>query len=119
MKVLSSKRAKACAIPTRVKKRVAERDSVDGWPCCVLCGSNRALPEAHFIPRSQGGLGIEENILTLCRPCHYEFDNGDAETRARLKERARIYLRSKYPEWDEEALVYGSEVKQRTRTYKA
>lgn len=112
MKTLSSKMAKACAIPTAVKLRVAERDSIDGWPCCILCGSNQAMPEAHYIPRSRGGLGIEENIMTLCRRCHFVFDNGDVEERRVMKARAKAYLKSKYPDWTEERLIYGNQIKQ-------
>ena len=111
MKKISSKRAKACAIPTNVKIKVAERDEIDGWTCCVLCGSNQALPEAHYISRANGGLGIEENILSLCRKCHYLFDNGDAETRALLKAQAKAYLQKCYPEWNEERLIYGTKTK--------
>ena len=72
MKRISSKRAKACAIPNAVKERVWERDH----HCCVYCKSIYASPEAHYIPRSRGGLGIEENVLTLCRLCHDAFDCG-------------------------------------------
>lgn len=31
---------------------------------------------AHLIPRSQGGMGVEKNILTLCPRCHREYDEG-------------------------------------------
>lgn len=106
MKNLSNKRAKACAIPQAVKKRVAERDSIDGWPCCIVCGSPEGLPEAHYISRAKGGLGIEENIVTLCRRCHCIYDNGTRDQREALKEQIRDYLKSKYPEWSEEKLYY-------------
>lgn len=106
MKQLNSRRAKALSISQKVKRAVAERDEIDGYPCCIFCHNNRALPEAHFIPRSKGGLGIEENILTVCRPCHNLLDNGDRETRDRMKEVARDYLKSKYNDWKEEKLYY-------------
>ena len=94
------RRTKALAISKEVKDRVWERDN----HCCVWCGNWNALPEAHFIPRSLGGLGIEENILTLCRKCHNEYDRtGKRET---MQHYFRQYLKSMYPDWKEEELTY-------------
>ena len=93
-----------------VKKAVAERDSCDGHPCCLWCGKPAptnnplAFSNAHYIPRSQGGLGIEENILTLCPECHRKYDNSD--NRATMKVILGCYLKSKYTDWDETNLVY-------------
>ena len=95
------KRTKALAISPKVRSAVYERD---GW--CVWCGCI-GFPEAHYIPRSQGGLGIEENILTLCRRCHYRFDHGP--DRKKMKEYLKAYLKTKYPEWDESKLTYRRE----------
>ena len=73
-------RTEALGITRTVKRMVARRDSVDGWPCCILCGrtapsSNQlAFSCAHYISRAQGGLGIVENILTLCPACHRDYD---------------------------------------------
>lgn len=91
------------AIGPAVKAAVRERDSIDGWPCCIWCGAPYAEPEVHFIPRSQGGLGIEENILTLCRRCHFRFDH--TADRAEMQAYFRKYLRSKYPGWCEARLI--------------
>ena len=33
-------------------------------------------PNMHYISRAQGGLGIEENVVTGCQECHHEYDNG-------------------------------------------
>lgn len=101
MKNLSSKRAKACSISAKTKKAVYERD--DGL--CVLCG-RPGLPEAHYIPRSRGGLGIEQNIVSLCRICHYRFDYGLPEQREQIRARLEAYLMSKYPDWNEGDLIY-------------
>lgn len=104
------KDTKARAIPMTVKRAVAERDSCDDWPCCLYCGTP-APPEAlwafscaHFIPRSQGGLGIEENILTLCPECHRRFDQ--TTQRSKMIPYFAEYLKTKYPDWDESQLVY-------------
>ena len=104
-------RTKALEIPKTVKETVAERDSFDGHPCCLLCGSpapvnNRlAFSNAHFISRSQGGLGVEENIVTLCPNCHINRYDQGAE-REQIREFLRNYLIKHYPEWDESTLVY-------------
>ena len=103
-------RTKALAIPVGVKQKVADRDSFDGWPCCVLCGrpapvNNRlAFSNAHYINRAQGGLGVEENILTLCPACHNRYDQ--TTERATLKPFFGRYLGERYPGWDESKLVY-------------
>jgi hypothetical protein len=110
---MKSQRTKALNIPVEVKRKVAERDSIDGHPCCIWCGkpaptSNPlAFSNAHYIPRSQGGLGIEENILTLDWECHLMFDQ--TEKHRQMKAFLKEYLKSKYPDWKEEDLVYKKE----------
>ena len=32
------------------------------------------MPNVHVIPRSKGGLGIPENIVTGCLQCHHMMD---------------------------------------------
>lgn len=98
------KRTKAVAIPSKVREEVEKRDSVNGVPCCIFCGSPNARGEAHFIARSQGGLGVPKNLITTCRQCHSQLDNGQATKIYKM--RAREYLQSKYPDWNEEELVY-------------
>lgn len=104
------RRTKALDIPRRVKEAVARRDSFDGWPCCILCGTPApseyplAFSNAHFIARSHGGLGIEQNVLTLCPACHQRYDN--SSERSELREELRGYLKRRYPGLSEEELVY-------------
>lgn len=102
MKRVSSKRAKALSISKAVKDRVWERDGRR----CIICGSSQANPECHYIARSRGGLGIEENIFTGCRSCHREYDFGTAPQRAAIKTTAEAYLKSCYSDWDESQLIY-------------
>lgn len=105
-----NQRTQALAIPPEVKRAVAERDSVDGWPCCIFCGkpaptdAPTAYSCAHYIPRSRGGLGIEENILTLCPECHRDYDA--TVDRPFMEAYFQLYLQRAHPDWSEERLVY-------------
>lgn len=100
---MKTKRAKACDINQKVKQRVWERDN----GCCVICGNNyNVMPNAHYIPRSKGGLGIEENIFTACtrlteNDCHYKFDEYGIG-----RDEVQKYLKSIYPNWGEDKLKY-------------
>lgn len=98
-----SRRTKALAISQAVKDRVFERDG----GCCVWCGSPAGQPNAHYIPRSKGGLGTEENILTLCWPCHMKYDQ--TTDRQSMGDYFKRYLKNKYPEWNENDLYYKKE----------
>lgn len=97
------KRTKALQISKSVKDAVWERDGHQ----CVLCGSHYAQPNAHYISRAQGGLGIEENIVTLCQNCHRRYDQ--TELRTPIRRCLCAYLKSKYPGWDESKLYYRKE----------
>lgn len=105
-----NKRTKALGITIAVKEAVADRDSFDGWPCCLLCGTpapvnNRlAFSNAHYISRSQGGLGREDNILTLCPDCHRRYDQ--STDREKLRPFFQRYLIEQYPNWKETNLYY-------------
>ena len=108
-----SRRTKACDIPPQVKMAVAERDSIDGHPCCIWCGKPApttnplAFSNAHYISRGQGGLGIVQNILTLDWECHMKYDQTDE--REKMKAFFKEYLKTKHPDWDEEKLIYRKE----------
>ena len=98
---MKSKRSRACDIPQAVKKKVWERDGER----CIICGNTCAMPNAHFISRAQGGLGIPENVVTLCHNCHYAYDN--TGRRAIYREKIKGYLQGVYgTEWSEEKLIY-------------
>ena len=105
---MKTKRTKATDIPMSVKKKVWERDN----GCCIICGNNyNVMPNAHYISRAKGGLGIEENIFTACtrltkNDCHYKFDNGTKEEKERLRKIVQDYLISIYPNWSEDNLHY-------------
>jgi 5-methylcytosine-specific restriction endonuclease McrA len=97
---MKTKRAKACDISAQVKDRVWARDGHQ----CIICHSVFAFPNSHFIRRSKGGLGIEENVVTMCLVCHQMYDQGI--DRKAMEKRVESYLKSKYPNWDKKKLVY-------------
>ena len=94
------RQTKATSISKTVKCAVFERDGYR----CIICGSPQGQPNAHYIARSQGGLGIEQNIVTLCATCHRDYDQ--STKRPKYKEYIKKYLMSKYPQWNENKLVY-------------
>lgn len=93
------KRTKACAITQAVKKKVYERDR----GLCIFCG-RPGDPVAHVVPRSKGGLGVEQNIVTACGSCHAAMDNG--VFRSAFVAAAENYLAGIYGEFDRDAVTY-------------
>lgn len=94
-------RTKATSILPKIRKEVEDRDG----NACVFCHSSIGIRgEAHYIRRSQGGLGIPQNLLTVCRYCHRQLDEGKYKEVYRQK--AAEYLKNIYPDWDESKLVY-------------
>lgn len=93
------KRTKAVSITPAIRRAVEERDNY----CCIFCG-RPGRGEAHYIGRAQGGLGIEQNLLTVCRECHFQLDNGLATKLYRQK--AEAYLRAHYEDFNIDALKY-------------
>lgn len=102
------KRTRACAIPKEVKLIVYERDHER----CIFCGAP-GLPEAHVIPRSHGGLGVPQNIITVCRSCHDKLDN--STQRQRMLPEAVAYLKSFYPDWKKEDYVFDKHDKDKAK----
>lgn len=80
------KRTIALDISPIVRAQVYTRDSWDGAPCCICCGSPHNLTIAHVIARSQSGLGIVENLATLCIADHELYDHGTPEQRKHMKQ---------------------------------
>ena len=98
---MKSRRSKACDISQKVKKIVYERDK----GLCIIC-HKPGLPNSHYISRAKGGLGIPENVVTMCIDCHNAYDNGkDIERREYIRERIKSYL-SRYEGWNEKELIY-------------
>ena len=99
----TSKRAKATDISQDVKEFVWNRDNRK----CICCDTDvsKTCANAHYIKRSQGGLGIPENVVTLCPECHNQEDNG---LNTKIYENIiRLYLQNYYGDsWNEKKLIY-------------
>lgn len=94
-----------CDISPEVRKQVYERDSVDGCPVCIVCGNPHSLEVAHYISRSQGGLGNPENLVCLCKKCHMEYD-GHGRNYVIIRTLIEVYMQEHYKFWDKSELVY-------------
>lgn len=108
-----SKRTKACDISANVSKEVRKRD--EG---CIFCQMGYRMPPEdefitamgqlqimHFVPRSQGGLGIPQNLACGCAWHHMLLDNGK-DTRADMLSKFEEYLNARYKGWNREMVVF-------------
>jgi len=68
---------------------------------CLACG-RPASDIAHYVRRSQGGLGVPQNGGCMCRSCHCEYDSRLNEG---LADTFREHLRAHYESWDMMRLV--------------
>ena len=95
-------RTKRTSIPKSVKHKVYLRDGMR----CLMCGRMVREENAccHLIPRSQGGMGVEKNILTLCHECHRKLDEGPE--RPFWLAVFREYLETKYGHIERSEVVY-------------
>lgn len=99
---------RATKIPKKVKDAVRKRDGGR----CILCG-RPGDPHCHVVRRSAGGMGIEQNIVTLCNDCHRAYDEGvnlnrfgSGTTRGSIRCYLEAYLKQFYPDWTRESVIY-------------
>ncbi len=91
---------KATGIRDATRKAVFERDGGR----CIFCGSVHGLQAAHIVPRSRGGIGCVQNLVTLCWRCHSEMDS--TTNREQLRTECIAYITLFYPEWEEGKMIY-------------
>ena len=97
---MASKRSRACDISPKVRKEVLERDNHQ----CIVCGANHGLQIAHYVSRARSGLGIPQNLATMCVSCHVQFDNG--KLHSQIKNLVQEHLKAHYEGWNEKDLIY-------------
>lgn len=85
---------------------------------CIFCKMGYKMPPEgtetfglsnfqimHFVPRSQGGLGIPENGAVGCLYHHQMLDNG-ANTRKEMLQIFEDYLKRSFPHWNKKKLIF-------------
>lgn len=108
-----TKHTKQLQFTAKTKKQIYQRDGDQ----CIFCrmhfhmeGTSSleyALKDCmHYINKSQGGLGIEQNGVTGCRYHHGLLDNGSKGLRQQMLEIMKTHLMYCYPGWNEEELYY-------------
>jgi len=97
-----NKRTIATDISAKVRKEVKDRDNY-----CVSCGTSYNLQIAHvYLRRSQGGLGIKENLCVLCYKCHMILDQGKVEQSNQIRAIVHDYMKRHYGEVDLDKIKY-------------
>lgn len=112
MKRKQHTRNKRLQFDTKTKQRIVERDMY-----CIFCKMDYHMERAeqyacsipdimHYINKSAGGLGIEQNGVLGCRYHHMLLDNGNKGYRSEMLGIMRAYLQKMYRDWDEKKLYY-------------
>ena len=108
---MKHKQTKACEFSQKERKKIYERD----YGQCFFCSMRYHMEGTswfelqidgimHYIPRSQNGLGIEQNGALGCKHHHYMLDHGSR--REEMLGIFKRYLQNHYPDWDESKLTY-------------
>ena len=102
-------RTKALQFSPETRAKIVERDGG-----CIFCNilfrmesnPSTATDIMHIVPRSQGGLGIEQNGVLGCRWHHHMLDNGNDGARPYMLQYCEKYMTRLYPGWNKADLVY-------------
>ena len=108
-----SKRSRACEFSASARIKIYNRQRNE----CLFCLMNYEMEKAdpyelsiheimHIVPRSHGGLGIEQNGVLGCKFHHMMMDNGSSGKREEMLEICREYLRRVYPDFDFNQVTY-------------
>ena len=107
-----SKRSNKAEFSAKARKIIEERDNG-----CIFCKMGYQMQGAgwmdlntfsimHYIPRSRGGLGIEQNGAVGCSWHHTMLDNGKDGRRKEMLGMFSEYLMQQYSDWNESKLTY-------------
>ena len=105
-----SKRTKATSFSKDTATAIMQRDRYQ----CLFCRlgkygkseCNWIQDIMHYVNRSAGGLGIEQNGVVGCRYHHSLLDNGNKGYRKEMLADMKAYLQEQYSDWNESELYY-------------
>lgn len=97
----------------KARKAIHKRDQ----ETCVFCAAGYEPPEdpaycrtalqiMHVVPRSQLGMGVEQNGALGCVWHHQMMDNGNRQNREEMLAMLEGRMRRMYPGWSREAVTY-------------
>ena len=109
---MSHTQTRRCEFDKRTRLKIIERDRG-----CIFCRANYHMEDTdsfgrecfeimHYVARSHGGLGIEQNGALGCKSHHAMLDNGNKGRREEMLAIFREHLKRFYKSWNEEDLVY-------------
>ena len=94
----------------KTRRAIHKRDE-----CCLFCRIGYYLPESpdypgelqimHIVPRSQNGMGVEQNGVLGCVWHHIMLDNGNKGRRSEMQQILQDYMKELYPGWTRERVT--------------
>jgi len=82
-----SQRKKNRGIPQHLRKAILVRDKYTCRKCDLQDQTGNILDVHHILPRICSGDDFEENLITLCRDCHYYAPNNKADFEEYVQEK--------------------------------
>lgn len=97
----------------KARKAIHKRDN----ETCVFCAAGYEPPEdpaycrtalqiMHIVPRSQLGMGVEQNGVLGCVWHHQMLDNGNLDNRKEMIKMLEDRMQRIYPGWNRESVTY-------------
>lgn len=108
-----SKAARRMEFSARARKEIHKRDR----ETCIFCAEGYEMPVdpsycrtglqiMHIVPRSQLGMGVEQNGALGCVWHHSMMDNGNRGRRREMEDILEKRMREFYPDWSREKVTY-------------
>ncbi len=108
-----SRRSRQLQFSAKARKEIYDRDGRS----CIFCrmgyrnqghfaGGTGVYETMHIVSRAHGGLGVARNGIVGCKYHHTLLDSGPKETRDEMQTIIENYMKSKYPGWNRDQLIY-------------